>query len=294
MSSTLFDLPAAVDSTVSAKRPAAADPGRHRPDEIDRWTYLGAHQPSWLARPEFAEQGIPLCVSHTRLSGRSSLPRATTSWMLDSGGFTELSRHGRWTVSPYAYAKAARRYHDEIGELDMCAVQDWMCEDEILRQTGLTVYDHQIRTIASYINLLCLDDELPWLPVLQGFTLDDYLRCVDLYDRAGIDLTLETVVGIGSVCRRQSTKEAVRIIETLSSMGIRLHGFGFKVTGLRAVAHLLYSSDSLAWSFNATHRQPLPGCAHASCSNCPRYAIGWRNRMLNSLPEDQQLTTLIA
>ncbi|MGW2550029.1 deazapurine DNA modification protein DpdA family protein [Streptomyces sp. NPDC001635] len=274
--------------------PAPTNPGRRSLDDIDRWTYLGAHQPSWLERREFGDLCVPLCVAQHRLEGRSTLPRAVTPWMLDSGGFTQLSKYGRWTVSPYTYAADARRYYDEIGMLDVCAIQDWMCEDEILANTGLTVHDHQIKTVASFLNLMSLDADLPWMPVVQGFTLDEYLRCVDLYDQVGVDLTLEPVVGIGSVCRRQSTNEAVRIIETLWSMGIRLHGFGFKVTGLREVSHLLYSSDSMAWSFNATKRAPMPGCSHQSCSNCPKYALAWRNRMLNSLPDHRQLLTLTA
>jgi integrase len=44
--------------------------------------YLGTHQPTWLARP----LGVPLMVSHRRLTGRRSLPRAVTGWFLDSGG----------------------------------------------------------------------------------------------------------------------------------------------------------------------------------------------------------------
>ncbi|XXZ47523.1 hypothetical protein AAGT00_00805 (plasmid) [Streptomyces cavourensis] len=291
--STLFDVPGPIIRAGSAKRPAPALVERTWYADIDRVTYLGTHQPSWLARLEFGQDCIPLCVSHHRLDGRRTLPRAVTPWMLDSGGFTELSQHGEWTVSPYAYAAAARRYYDEIGMMDVCVIQDWMTEEEVLARTGLTVWDHQLKTVASFLNLMALDAELPWMPVLQGFTLDEYLRCADLYEQAGVDLTLEPVVGIGSVCRRQGTREAVRIIETLSSMGIRLHGFGFKITGLRnGASHLLYSSDSLAWSMNARNREPMPECTHRSCSNCPRYARAWRNQMLNSLPEDQQLLTL--
>ncbi|MET8696851.1 hypothetical protein ABZV65_30425 [Streptomyces bauhiniae] len=294
MTATLFDLPASAPAA-RVLPPAPVNPGRRSYDDIDRVTYLGTHQPSWLARPEFAEDCVPLCVANHRLTGRKTLPRAVTPWMLDSGGFTELSKYGRWTVSPYAYAADARRYYDEIGMMDVCAIQDWMCEDEILANTGLTVADHQLKTVASFLNLMTLDAELPWMPVVQGFTLDEYLRCVDLYERAGIDLTLEPVVGIGSVCRRQGTKEAVRIIETLWSMGLRLHGFGFKVTGLRnGASHLLYSSDSMAWSVNATHHAPTTGCTHQHCGNCPKYALAWRNRMLNSLPDHRQLLTLTA
>lgn len=291
-SAVLFDLPAPAAHAAAERPPAPTDPGRRLLDDIDRWTYLGTHQPSWLAHEAFGQACVPLCVAHHRLDGRRTLPRAVTPWMLDSGAYGELSRHGRWTVSPYAYAAAARRYYDEVGRMDMCAIQDWMCEDEVLAKTGLTIYDHQIKTVASYLNLLSLDEELPWFPIIQGRTLDDYLRCIDLYDQVGIDLTLEKVVGIGSVCRLQKTDEAARIIETIWAMGIRLHGFGFKITGLRKAAHLLYSSDSLAWSLNATNRAPMPGCTHKHCGNCPKYAIAWRNRMLNSLPEYRQLLTL--
>lgn len=56
-------------------------------------------------------------------------------------------------------------------------------------RTGLSVWDHQLKTVASYLNLMTLDAELPWMPVLQGFTLDEYLRCADQYGRAGVDLT---------------------------------------------------------------------------------------------------------
>ncbi|MFJ7054780.1 hypothetical protein ACIQU7_24020 [Streptomyces albidoflavus] len=288
----LFDMPSSPSvSPQAGKRPAPAFAPRRWFADIDRVTYLGTHQPAWLERPEFGEDCVPLCVAQQRLAGRKTLPRAVTPWMLDSGGYKHLERNGAWTLSPHEYAAAARRYHDEIGLMDVCAIQDWMCEDEILAKTRRTVAEHQLKTVASFLNLMTLDAELPWMPVIQGRTLEDYLRCVDLYDQAGVDLTLEPVVGIGSVCRLQRTDEAARIIETLWGMGLRLHGFGFKATGLRRVAHLLYSSDSMAWSYNAVNRAPLPRCEgrHVHCGNCPRYAMAWRNQLLNSLPDDPQL-----
>ncbi|MGW1046939.1 deazapurine DNA modification protein DpdA family protein [Streptomyces sp. NPDC002547] len=294
----LFDLPdRSAGHAEAARRPRARitrrDPGRPRLDDyddIERDSYLGTHHPSWLARPEFGgSRCIPLCISHRRLAGRRTLPRAVTHWLLDSGAYSELYLRGEWTVSTADYAAAVRRYHEEIGNLEHASIQDWMCEPHILKRTGQSVYDHQARTVASYINLMWRDDTLPWMPVLQGWTLDEYLRHVEMYDAMGIDLTLEPRVGLGSICRRQSTREAIRIVETLHGLGIRLHGFGFKVTGLRSVHHLLYSSDSLAWSFSARHDDPMPGCSHKACSNCPVYALAWRNRMLRSLPLWQQI-----
>ncbi|MET9933932.1 MULTISPECIES: hypothetical protein [unclassified Streptomyces] len=293
-STTLFDLPgpAPDQGPRRPRRPAhrtdPRDPGRPHHDDyddIERDSYLGTHHPSWLARPEFGGlRPVPLCVSHRRLSHRRSLPRAVTPWLLDSGAYSELYLKGTWTVSPSQYTAAVRRYREEISQLEYASIQDWMCEPHILARTGLTLYDHQARTVASYINLLWQDDTLPWMPVLQGWTAEDYLRCVDMYDAMGIDLTAEPRVGLGSICRRQSTREAVRIVERLHGLGIRLHGFGFKVQGLRAAHHLLYSSDSMAWSYGARHQAPMPGCGHKTCSNCPRYALAWRNRMLRSLP----------
>ncbi|MFD9190318.1 hypothetical protein ACFWCA_19070 [Streptomyces phaeochromogenes] len=291
-SAALFDIPALAGNVKpKPKRPAPVHVDRRWFADVDRVTYLGTHQPVWLEREEFGRDCIPLCVAQHRLSGRATLPRAVTPWMLDSGGYKHLEKHGTWTLSPYMYAADARRYYDDIGMMDVCAIQDWMCEDEILAATGLTVADHQLKTVASFLNLMTLDAELPWMPIIQGRTLDDYLRCIDLYDQVGIDLMLEPVVGIGSVCRLQRTDEAARIIETIWSMGIRLHGFGFKATGLRRVAHLLYSSDSMAWSMNAVNREPMPGCVgqHVHCGNCPKYARAWRNQLLNSLPDDPQL-----
>ena len=113
--------------------------------------------------------------------------------------------------------------------------------------------------------------------MVQGWDPDDYLRCVDLYDRAGIDLTRAPLVAAGTLCRRQSTDTAGRIITALHAAGItRLHGFGFKVSGLARYAPLLASADSLAWSYAARRRPPLPGCiGHRNCANCPRYAYRW-------------------
>lgn len=42
--------------------------------------------------------------------------------------------------------------------------------------------------------------DLPFIPVIQGWELSDYLDCVARYERAGIDLTVLPVVGLGSVC----------------------------------------------------------------------------------------------
>ncbi|MFI5615635.1 MBL fold metallo-hydrolase [Amycolatopsis sp. NPDC051903] len=51
----------------------------------------------------------------------------------------------------------------------------------------------------------------------------------------GIDLTQERLVGLGSVCRRDSTAEIAAIVTALWARGIRLHGFGAKRDGLARI-----------------------------------------------------------
>jgi hypothetical protein len=240
--------------------------------------YLGAHHPHWLAMADF-----PLFVSHTQLRDRKSLPRAAHRWALDSGGFMQLKLHGGWNEPASSYAAAVRRYQDEIGSMDFAAPQDWMCEPWILERTGLSVPEHQERTVANYLELRMLATDLPFIPVLQGWSPDDYLRHADMYASAGIDLAAEPRVGLGSVCRRQGTGAADVISQSLAP--IRLHGFGFKTTGLLRYGQRRFASaDSMAWSYNARRSPRLPGCtAHKNCANCFVYAARWRQRLLNSL-----------
>lgn len=244
--------------------------------------WLGTHKPAWLERT-----AVPLFVSNRRLAERVSLPRAAGPWALDSGGFTELSLYGRWQTTASAYADAVRLYADEVGNLQWAAPQDWMCEPFMVAKTGRSVREHQERTVANLAELRAMAPRLPWVPVLQGWTLADYARCVEMYDRAGIDLRAEPLVGLGSVCRRQATREIGAIVEALAALGLRLHGFGVKLAGLARYAEYLASADSMAWSLDARRSAPLPGHSHRTCANCMAYAIAWRGRLLRRLERVQ-------
>lgn len=236
--------------------------------------YLGVHHPNWLA-----SAGVPLFVSHRRLKDYKTLPRAVEHWALDSGGFSEISLLGKWETTPKDYVTAVRRYDNEIGHLGWAAPQDWMCEPDMLTKTGLTVAEHQSRTVHNFIELQNRwGDDSPFMPVLQGWTADDYLRCMDLYNTKGIDLEAFPMVGVGSVCRRQATGEIGMIFSTvLKHQDLLIHGFGVKLRGLQEYGHLLNSADSMAWSYDARRTTPLDGCtSHKSCSNCLKYAMQWR------------------
>jgi hypothetical protein len=239
--------------------------------------YLGTHKPAWLGRLR-----VPLMVSRRAFAGARRLPYAVCDWMLDSGGFTELALHGRWTIGPEQYVREVRRLSAQVGRLRFVAPQDWMCEPDMVAKTGLSVVEHQRRTVANFVQLRQLAPTLPIIPVLQGWEIGDYYDCRRMYEAAGVDLAGEPLVGVGSVCRRQHVREVAVMLEDLAGDGLRLHGFGFKKEGLRLASHALASADSLAWSLNARMTPVrLPGCPHATCANCSRYAMQWRGEIMD-------------
>jgi len=255
--------------------------------------YLGSHNPSWLWDAEKSID-LPLFISHSTLKHRKTFKPARFPWALDSGGFSELKAHGKWTVSVEEFIDKTRRYKEEIGNLDFAAPMDWMCEPEQLEKTGLSIREHQRRTTENYLELKHKAPDIPWIPVIQGWFPEDYYRHRDMYRFVGVKLEDEKTVGIGTVCRRQATTMAHDVIQMLQP--IRLHGFGIKITGLKAVGHLLSSSDSMAWSFGArVSKILLPECqellrdnpkSHKNCANCHRYAVKWYHQVLNAIGAD--------
>lgn len=225
--------------------PLAAAAEVTAPDIVPTF-FLGVHRPNWLAI-----SNVPLFISHNRLCERRSFPRARAPWALDSGAFTEISRHGYHRTTPAAYARRVALYQREIGALCFASIQDWMCEPDVLRVTGLSVREHQQRTIDNYLRLRDLAPFIPWLPVVQGWSLGEYLDHVEMYERAGVDLRRISRVGVGSICRRQASVKAALILGLLADHGLKLHAFGLKTKGLALALEHVASADSMAWSAHA-------------------------------------------
>lgn len=264
---------------------------------------LGTHQPSWLPRSPVSLFVSAVALRRVRFLGARTTPaarrkrrtfRARAPWALDSGGFSELDRHGRHSVEPRVYVAEVRRWRRIIGELLWAAIQDWMCEPHMLVRTGsleraggdhrAAVREHQERTIESLATLRRLAPEIPWRPVLQGWHVADYLEHVEMYLATGFDLRLEPIVGVGSVCRRQGTREADEIMRAIVALGIRIHAFGVKRDGLARFGDAVASADSMAWSFVARRRGiRLPGHTHKNCANCFDFAMQWCSSLLESV-----------
>ena len=244
--------------------------------------YLGTHRPNWLEKTD-----VPLCVSRNTLKDRKTMPRALGPWMLDSAAFTEIATHGEWTITSQQYAAEVDRIILQTGNCRMVAPQDWMCEPSMLAKTGLTVEEHQHRTVRNFEDLRYALGDIVF-PVLQGWERDDYLRHWEMYERWHFPLEHEPVVGLGSVCRRWSDKEIGTIVHALQPL--KLHGFGIRGEALKNLAPLLKSADSMAWSYNGRHNKH-PGCTHTAknCANCLYYALLWREERLIDIDHQQRL-----
>lgn len=211
--------------------------------------FVGLHQPADAGHFDRA------FISVNRLSGRNrrTKPVAAREWIMDSGAFTEIATHGEYRRGVADYAVEINRWAYEGSGLVCAVAQDYMCEPFIIAKTGLCVAEHQIRTIKRYDDLKPLCPTVYIMPVLQGYTVDQYVVHLRLY---GGRLAHGAYVGVGSVCKRNTDVTQVRaILQAIKQErpDLRLHGFGLKTTALDdpIVRSLLESADSMAWSFAA-------------------------------------------
>jgi len=167
---------------------------------------------------------------------------------IDCGGFPSSFIHGGYTTSDEEYLKYVKKV-----KATMFALRDYPCEPQILEKYKITAKDQINRTLKNHIKLLELMDKFNVfsrpIPVIQGWKLEDYLYCLDLFKEHGL---IFDYIAIGSLCRRASTKTIRKIILTLRKelpKWIRIHGFGVKLDVLKdkATWEAVYSVDSSAW-----------------------------------------------
>lgn len=209
--------------------------------------FVGLHQPS------DARHFAASMISVNRLRTRKAAFAVGGPWMMDSGAFTTIATHGGYPESVEQYAAEIRRWACN-GELVCAVAQDFMCEPFMLAKTGLTLEEHQRLTISRYDSLTACDvGGVYIMPVLQGYSPEDYVRHIAMY---GDRLKPGMWVGVGSVCKRNGDARAIEaVLLAIKAVrpDLRLHGFGLKTTALGSglVRELLWSADSMAWSFSA-------------------------------------------
>jgi hypothetical protein len=188
--------------------------------------YVGLHQPG------DAQHFERCCISIHRLATRKK-PVECADVIVDSGAFTKLAKHGAYPEPVEVYAGQLHRLWTQgVVQIIVAAAQDYMCEPFMLAKTGLTVAEHQRLTVERYDALLdaltalfCGPPPFPIMPVLQGFTIPEYLSHIEQY---GDRLKFGMWVGVGSVCKRQGDPTAIEdLLLAIKEVrpDLRLHGF---------------------------------------------------------------------
>lgn len=192
----------------------------------------------------------------TQINGLWAGPK----WMIDSGGAPQtIIRHGGHPDSIHDYIDYLRepptRYGDDRQDvrIEQFALRDWPCEPDVRQALDLSVEELQYRTLIDHINMMdALERErfdADPVAVLQGWDIEDYLVCIDLFRDHGL---LTDKLAVGTLCGRQNTtvirNTSWRIARNLPGR-VSLHGFGVKQSALREpdVLRIFDSMDTLAW-----------------------------------------------
>lgn len=195
---------------------------------------------------------------------------------VDSAGFVAMSRYNGfdWTVQQYMDLVAANDW-TWWAQLDCC------CEPEVARDQN-----ERILRIAETARLYgaCAEEaarrglKAP-MPVLQGWTVDDYVRSADSLPVA----KWPGLVGLGSVCRRNvgGPDGIVAIVDALDRVlprHVQLHLFGVKGQALDVLhGHSrIWSMDSMAWDMAARRKWPTGRTMDKRIGEMHR----WRNAQL--------------
>src|SRR5215475_13515776 len=134
-----------------------------------------------------------VCLNINRVRNREK-PVPSREWLLDSGAFNELEKYGGYRHTAKEYAAEVDRLCSINPGIIAAAAQDWPCSARVLSKTGLTVAEHQRRTIERYDAIVSRVTGTYVIPTIQGLYITDYLSHLEQY---GSRLTSGMWVGIG-------------------------------------------------------------------------------------------------
>lgn len=178
---------------------------------------------------------------------RKRYPRQAGLKFLDPGGFTLLNKYGEYPFTVANFLNLVARLRP-----DYYATLDYPCEPEISRgmlRTNLERIRATVDNARQVADMHALTGYAcgAFVPVIQGYTLDEYKYCVDLYADYGL---LEDYMAVGSMCRRLSSAQLHTLIPGIAEYAAqgnvaRLHWFGLKLSrDLNDLRGFIYSQDS--------------------------------------------------
>jgi hypothetical protein len=206
-------------------------------------------------------------------------------YALDSAGFTAMqgwkkkgTQPGIGGVYPWTYeqyVELASIYRPSWWSQPDCCTEPEISgsQEEIDYRVDLTatMLEGTLRVVDAWQNKLakdCSADTVanmvrPPVPILQGWSVDDYLRSLDMliavWERWTPWLAMPALIGLGSVCRRTLNHPTHGLYAVLAALegrlpaGARLHLFGVKGECLSEVKDMpwIASADSMAYDFNS-------------------------------------------
>lgn len=154
--------------------------------------------------------------------------------------------------------QAERRKRVEITAMSL----SYTLQETHIREVLAEREFHSVKSKDQRRRLIIGSSLRPPVPVIQGWTADDYRYSVELMRRTWEPwdaLYTPTLIGLGSVCRRSLWDKEhgvfaiLRAIEDMIPTGSKLHLFGVKGRALQELAQhpLVASADSMAYDFQA-------------------------------------------
>ncbi len=172
-----------------------------------------------------------------------------SSLCIDSGGFTAAKRWGKYPWSAQQYADFIQEMSRDV-TLDFCAIMDYACEPSVNRSTYATNIERIEATIRNESACREAAPALPWLPVLQGDSLEE--RAYDIAARRRAGMLPDDYAGIGSVCGRGVSGAVKTTLFYRDNLpGVKYHAFGLHIQALDndQVFDTIRSWDSYSWSW---------------------------------------------
>jgi hypothetical protein len=174
----------------------------------------------------------------------------------DCGGFVATKKWGEYKYSAAQYVDWLDGWHPT-----WAASMDYCCEDEITSGNAGIVRTRQHLTteMAYHFWNTYQDAPWPWVPTVQGWTLNDYEYhaqemkplILDMHAHYGPQSAFR--VGIGTLCRRASSEMIQDVVLAVSRIlpDVPLHLWGVKLglmqSAIALPAHVV-SVDSAAWN----------------------------------------------
>ncbi|MHA1249050.1 MAG: deazapurine DNA modification protein DpdA family protein [Candidatus Helarchaeota archaeon] len=201
---------------------------------------------------------VNLLVSYSQIyknnKNEIELPKNRKKLMIDSGAFDLLEKRNleEYPFTPKDYVNAIKNLSIKP---DYVVSLDYICKKNQHTKNILTI-NKTINNAVILRNEFKRDEGITFIPVIQGYDLDEYLYCVNQLVKKKIIIDGD-IIGIGSLVGRKSSKESQLVIKSiynfLKERGIipKIHCFGVNLNVIkdRNIFNIVHSIDSLAWTF---------------------------------------------